>query len=454
MATETARAEAAEAALGTQIGNETTRAEASELTLSGSIAAEVTRATGAESTLNTAITAETTRATAAEATKANLAGGNTFTTGEQILAASTATYASINVPSGVAPSTPLAGDVFLITGGDSHVQFAVTPSNVQELAFLSDVTASNTSVATETTRAEAAEAVLGTQITTETGRAEAAETVLSGSISAEVLRATGAESALNTAITTETGRATAAEATKANLAGGNIFTTGEQILAASATGYASINLPAGVAPSTPLAGDLFLITGGDKHIQFIDPSNTLQEIAYMSDVTASNTSVATETARAEAAETALGTEITTETGRAEAAETVLSGSISAEVLRATGAESALNTAITTETGRATAAEATKANLAGGNTFTTGEQILAPSTAAYASINVPFGLAPSTPLAGDVFLITGGDSHVQFAVTPSNVQELAFLSDVTASNLSLIHIFPMMSSPRMVRPTKP
>ena len=77
---------------------------------------------------------------------------------------------------------------------------------------------------------------------------------------------------------------------------------------------------------------MFLITGGDSHIQFIDPSSTVQEMAYMSDVTASNTSVATETARAEAAETALRhTMITTETSRAEASELTLTGSISAEV---------------------------------------------------------------------------------------------------------------------------
>jgi hypothetical protein len=281
-----------------------------------------------------------TRATAAEATKANLAGGNTFTTGEQILAPSTAAYASINVPSGLAPSTPLAGDVFLITGGDSHVQFAVTFEQRAGTGVLERCHClQHFVVATETTRAEAAEAVLGTQITTETGRAEASELILTGSISAEVTRATGAESTLNTAITAETTRATAAEATKANLAGGNTFTTGEQILAPSTAAYASINVPSGLAPSTPLAGDVFLITGGDSHVQFAVTSSNVQELAFLSDVTASNTSVATETTRAEAAEAVLGTQITTETGRAEASELILTGSISAEVTsRATGAE--------------------------------------------------------------------------------------------------------------------
>src|ERR1035441_6321320 len=373
-----------------------------------------------------------------------MAGGNTFTTGEQILAASTIGYASINVPSGVAPSTPLAGDVFLITGGDSHVQFAVTPSNVQELAYLSDVTASNNSVAAETTRATAAEVVLTGSIASEVTRATGIESGLSASILAETGRATTAEGVITASVTAETGRATAAENTltssKANLAGGNTFTTGEQILAASTIGYASINVPSGVAPSTPLAGDVFLITGGDSHVQFaVTPSN-VQELAYLSDVTASNNSVATETARATAAEGVLTGSINTEVTRAEGAETTLASSISAEQTRATSAEATLTASVTTETTRATAAEnvltSSKANLAGGNTFTTGEQILAASTTGYASINVPSGVAPATPLAGDVFLITGGDSHVQFAVTPSNVQELAYLSDVTASNNSV------------------
>src|ERR1019366_6959877 len=285
-----------------------------------------------------------------------------------ILAASTTGYASINVPSGVAPSTPLAGDVFLITGGDSHVQFAVTPSNVQELAYLSDVTASNNSVAAETTRATAA------------------EVVLTGSINTEVTRATGIESGLSASILAETGRATTAENTltssKANLVGGNTFTTGEQILAASTTGYASINVPSGVAPSTPLAGGVFLITGGDSHVQFaVTPSN-VQELAYLSDVTASNNSVAAETTRAEAAEVVLTGSINTEVTRAEGAETTLASSISTEQARATGAEATLTASVTAETTRATAQELLKANLAGGNTFTTGEQILAASTTGY------------------------------------------------------------------------
>ncbi len=51
-------------------------------------------------------------------------------------------------------------------------------------------------------------------------------------------------------------------------------------------------------------GDVWL-TGADAHLQFQDKSNTAQSLAFLSDVNASNASVATETARAEAAETTL-----------------------------------------------------------------------------------------------------------------------------------------------------
>ena len=91
---------------------------------------------------------------------------NTYTLGKQTLAASTTLTASMNVPAGAAPTgTPTAGDLYAITGADSHLQFVDQTNNVQELAFMSDVTAANASVATETARALAAEALLGTDIT-------------------------------------------------------------------------------------------------------------------------------------------------------------------------------------------------------------------------------------------------------------------------------------------------
>ena len=519
VAAETARATAAEAALSTDISNETTRAEgaesaensralAAESNLSGlitaettraegvesglgaSITAEISRATSAESTLSGLITAETGRAEAAEATKANIDGGNIFTNGKQTLAVSTTGAASLNFPAGAAPTAPVAGDVFAISGPDSHLQFIDQLNAVQEIAFMSDVTAANGAVAAETARATAAEAALSTDIsnetsrattaesnlngliTAETTRAEGAESTLTASIASEVSRATLAESNLSGAISTETtraeaaeaaevSRATAAELTKANIDGGNTFTGGSQNLAASTTAYPAANVATGAIPAPLHAGDIFL-TSADLHLQFVDTTLTAQSLAFLADVQSANASVAAETARATAAEAALSTDISNETTRAEgaesaensralAAESNLSGlitaettraegvesglgaSITAEISRATSAESTLSGLITAETGRAEAAEATKANIDGGNIFTNGKQTLAVSTTGAASLNFPAGAAPTAPVAGDVFAISGPDSHLQFIDQLNAVQEIAFMSDVTAAN---------------------
>src|SRR5271167_4389106 len=127
----------------------------------------------------------------------------------------------------------------------------------------------------------------------------------------------------------------------------------------------------------------------------------------MSDVTASNASVATETARAETEENNLQGQITTEIARAEGAETTLTASVNLvstnlglEITRAEGAESTITTNLNSEISRATTAEALKANLANGNTFTAGSQILAPSTTGYASLNIPAGNLPSPLAIGD------------------------------------------------------
>lgn len=89
-----------------------------------------------------------------------------------------------------------------------------------------------TAVATETTRATAAEAALTTAITTEATRAGAAEGVLTTALSTETTRAETAEATNATAISTETARAEAAEAANAALPGRYL---GTQTLAGSGT---------------------------------------------------------------------------------------------------------------------------------------------------------------------------------------------------------------------------
>ena len=259
---ELTRATAAEGVLTASVSTEVTRATGAEATLGTTINGEIARATGAEATLTTNLAGEVSRATAQELLKANLDGGNLFTNGKQTLAASVAAAASLNVPAGAAPTTPVIGDLYLITGGDGHLQFVDPSTTPQSLAFLADVTASNTSVAAETarataaegaelTRATAAEGVLTASVSTEVTRATGAEATLGTTINGEIARATGAEATLTTNLAGEVSRATAQELLKANLDGGNLFTNGKQTLAASATGAASLNVPAGAAPTTP-----------------------------------------------------------------------------------------------------------------------------------------------------------------------------------------------------------
>ena len=78
--------------------------------------------------------------------------------------------------------------------------------------------------------------------------------------------------------------------------------------------------------------------------------------ADKSEVQANAKSISAETARAQAAESALSTKITEEATRAKAAEQANAKGIAAEASRAKGEEQRLNTAITAETTRAKQAE--------------------------------------------------------------------------------------------------
>ena len=526
------------------------------------ITAETGRAEGAETALGASIasTATTTLNTAEafSANASNLSSGtvgqaflpsdvvynnqaNAYTAGsKQTLGASTTTAASLNVPNtGDAPSTPNMGDVWL-TGADAHLQFQDKSNTAQSLAFLSDVNASNASVATETARAEGAETTLTSNLSTETSRATTAEGTLTTNLTAETTRATGAETTLtnnlssevtratdaeavltssvtaaNAAITAETGRAEGAEAehwvsiastatttlntaeafsaNASNLSSGTVAQTllptmwctttrptvyagSKQTLGASATTAASLNVPnTGDAPSTPNMGDVWLtapmppaVPGQEQHRAVAGvperrerfeciggdgrrrgpkaaESDADQQPVRRSDACAKGptgtrpTNLNGEISRATGAETTLTNNLSSEVTRATGAETALgtsvtaaNGAIAAETTRATTAEAALGTSVSTETSRAEGVEALKAKLDGGNAFTGGSQVLAPSTTTYSSMNVPVnGAAPSTPNMGDVWL-TGADAHLQFQDKSNTAQSLAFLSDVNAS----------------------
>jgi hypothetical protein len=151
---ETTRATGAESNITGNLNSEITRAQnaegteavsraAADVALSASVSSETVRATAAEGSISTSLGNEVSRATAAEASKADLDGGNIFTGGSQKLAASTATYPSLNVPSSSTPlNTPVAGDVWL-TNSDLHLQFHDKNNATHSLMF-SDDTINNT----------------------------------------------------------------------------------------------------------------------------------------------------------------------------------------------------------------------------------------------------------------------------------------------------------------------
>ena len=155
-----------------------------------------------------ATSAEATRATAVRTIKANLmaepvhqreadVGG--FGGGGSI----------VERTGGRGAETAVVGDLYTVTGPDSHLQFMDQTSNGAGVGvherYHGGAATEAAAIAAETARALAAESNLSGLITAETNRATAAE-------GAEFTRATGAESALSTSIGNEVTRATGAEA--------------------------------------------------------------------------------------------------------------------------------------------------------------------------------------------------------------------------------------------------
>src|SRR4029077_9693811 len=118
-------------------------------------------------------------------------------------------------------------------------------------------------------------------------------TAVSNEAAARAMGNTATLASANTYTDAEKARAMAAEALKANLAGGNVFTTGKQVLAASASSYASLNVPnSSTPPTTPVAGDVWLLST-DPHLNFRDMNGISQKLAFTSDVTAANNNTTT-----------------------------------------------------------------------------------------------------------------------------------------------------------------
>ncbi|MCU1309257.1 MAG: phage related tail fiber protein, partial [Candidatus Angelobacter sp.] len=483
LSAETAARQAADTALTTNVAAATSAATANNNAITAAntaitnnanaITAEATRATSAEGVLTASVAAadaailtntnaiaavNTTLAnnTTAVTGKAKLDGGNAFINGTQILAASTNTYASLNMATGLIPTAPNAGDFWNESGAIKFNPDGVA-ANTKTLAFTDSV---NTSVAAETARATAAEATLttnlsaattaisantadiatntaniaantaattsnATAISNETTRATGAETTLSTTIGNEVTRATAAEGALTTSIGNEVTRATGAESTlTTNLAAANT---------AIAANTANI-----AANTTAITNNANAITGETSARQAADATLT-NDIATANAaittnanaISAANTAITTNGNAITAANTAIANNanaITAEAARASSAEGVLTANVAAAdaaILTNSNAIAAVNTALANNTTAVTG----KAKLDGGNAFINGKQTLAQGTVGYASLNLPEGVAPTSAVSGDIW---NSGISLQYQDNTNATHTVAFTDSVNTS----------------------
>jgi hypothetical protein len=215
----------------------------------------------------------------------------------------------------------------------SQITGSISESQVTNLT--SDLTTLQNNINAEATARQAADTTLQNNINSEAAARMTADV-------AEASARASADTTLQNNINAETNRATAAEALKANLNGGNTFTGGSQVLAPSASGYASLNVPnSATAPTTPVTGDIWLFNT-DPHLNFRDMNGITQLLAFTSDITAANSNTLT------SANAYTDAQVLIEKNRATAAENTLTTDLNNEISRAQGAEAALQTNINNE----------------------------------------------------------------------------------------------------------
>lgn len=177
IASEAARAVAAEGVLAADLAAEAVAARAAEGKLTSDLASEVSRAIAAEGVLTASVSAEVTRATAAEG----------VLTTELSSEVSRATSAEVALGGRVDTETAarIAEDIIL----QSAITAEASTARGEELAI-------SNALAAEVTRATSADAKHDTDIAAEVAARGAADTLLATAITNEVARATSAEAAI------------------------------------------------------------------------------------------------------------------------------------------------------------------------------------------------------------------------------------------------------------------
>ena len=346
IASEQARAEAAEDVLTVGLADEVSRATAAETLNTQAISSEASRAQGAEQVLTTALAAEVTRATDAEQVNADaIAALETSSNGG--VAAEQARAEAAEVANSQAIASEIAraeaaelANATSISDEQSRAETAEAANAAliaAEQTRATDAEAANalaaiTAVNAEQTRAEAAELVNSDAIAAEQARAEAAEAALelaaTDAVAVEQARAEAAEQANADAVAAEKVRAEAAEAVNA-AAVATEKVRAETAEAANASDIATEQARATLAEQTNAAA-----VAAEKL------RAETAEAGLQSQIVATNAAVAAETLRAQTAEAGLATDIAAEEVRATGAEDALDGRVS-------NIEENLNTPITT-----------------------------------------------------------------------------------------------------------
>ena len=183
--------------------------------------------------------------------------------GPTIMSAGTTTARVFSVtPSGVNVSGSATASSFT---GDGSGLTNVNASTLDGAAATSFATAS--ALNSETANRQSTEITLQTNINSETTARQSADTTLQNNINAETTARASADASLQSNINS-------VSSASAQLAAANSFTA-KQTLAASTTTSASLNVPAGTAPSTPSAGDVWN-TGST--LQYRDNASTTRSL--------------------------------------------------------------------------------------------------------------------------------------------------------------------------------
>jgi hypothetical protein len=325
--------------------------------LTNDIATEVTRASTVEGSLSSLSTTDKTTLVAAI---------NEVLALLQSQASSLADDLAAEVARATAAETQIASDLSAEIARATGAEGVLTTNLAAEVTRATTAEGVlTTNLAAEVTRATGAEGVISSELAGEIARATTAEGVLTTNLAAEVTRATAAEGVLTTGLATEVTNRIAGDIAldsrldiiEAGLVSGVFWKQSFDTLEDLETALTDIEgtVESGWAYYVKSDNDGYVVVP-ENDGDYVPDSWFVKSLIKFADYTEVSGIVATERARALAAEGQLNIDLSSEITRATNAETAVQNSISAEVTRATTAESVLDGKIATEKSRAEAAE--------------------------------------------------------------------------------------------------